>query len=269
MSRPLDLPEFKKPPLNEVVLGIQFAQPKGYSQIQAGEVWALFRKEFPQVQEQPPLAPTFETFGLPQAAQMNFGLVTGASHDRFWFISESKDELLQFQNDRILHNWRKLGEGENVYPRYDRIVGNFEKELLRLEAYFNGLAPQSLTVNQCEISYTNHIPFELKDGICPVEDWLSFLRFDGLPVEDFNCNFRRPIQDDMGIPYARLICDAAVGIDRAGRRVITLGLTVRGAPREPGIKGALELLARGHEMIVKAFAEVTTSKAHKIWERIQ
>jgi uncharacterized protein (TIGR04255 family) len=269
VSRPLDLPDFKDPPLNEVALGIQFAQPKGYTQIQAGEVWGLYRKGFPHVQEQPPLAPTFETFGLPQGAQMNFGIVTGASHDRFWFISEKKDELLQFQNDRFLHNWRKVGDNTDTYPRFEGIVEKFERELLELQEYFAGLTPQSLIVNQCEISYINHIPFELKDGICPVEDWLSILHFGGLPIEDFNCTFRRPIQDDKGITYARLISEAAVGIDRTGRRVIILTLTVRGAPRETTVKSALELLGRGHEMIVKVFAEITTSSAHKIWGRIQ
>ena len=65
-----NLADFKAPPLNEVVMGIQFQPVPGYQQIRALEVWQLFREQFPVVQEQLPLNPQFETFGLPSPAQM-------------------------------------------------------------------------------------------------------------------------------------------------------------------------------------------------------
>ena len=60
-SRPDHLPDFRKPPLNEVVLGVQFNEPAGYRLIRAFEVWSLFREVYPEVHEQPPLAPIVET----------------------------------------------------------------------------------------------------------------------------------------------------------------------------------------------------------------
>jgi hypothetical protein len=112
LDRPSDLPDFRDPPLNEVLLGVQFAQAKGYSQIRVGEVWGLFKSAFPEVEEQPPLQPSFEVFGLPQAAQGWAGFVMGPTHNRFWFLTRQKDELIQFQHDRLLHNWRKVGTNE-------------------------------------------------------------------------------------------------------------------------------------------------------------
>src|SRR5688572_8563699 len=99
------LPEFSQPPINEVVLGVQFVTPGKYSQIFAGRVWSLFEKKYPHVEEQRPLEQQFETFGLP-AAQNKIKFITGPTHDRFWFIDESKCELVQFQADRLHHNWR-------------------------------------------------------------------------------------------------------------------------------------------------------------------
>src|SRR4051794_13517866 len=79
VTRPETLPDFCTPPLNEVVVGVQFTPARGYQQIRAGEVWALFRSIFPKVEEFPALPPMFETFGLPQAQHINFGIVSGAT----------------------------------------------------------------------------------------------------------------------------------------------------------------------------------------------
>lgn len=111
MTRPADLPDFSKPPLNEVVLGVQFSPPAGYTQIQAGEVWNLYRERYPRVEEYMPLPPAYELFGLPGMGQTSnqFSFLEGPLHDRYWFLRTAGDELIQFQNDRLLHNWRKVG----------------------------------------------------------------------------------------------------------------------------------------------------------------
>ncbi|MBK6702793.1 MAG: hypothetical protein IPG56_02750 [Caulobacteraceae bacterium] len=57
------LPEFKNSPLTEVVLSVQFAPLVNYRGTNAFEVWSLFREEFSQLEEHPPLPQQFETFG--------------------------------------------------------------------------------------------------------------------------------------------------------------------------------------------------------------
>jgi uncharacterized protein (TIGR04255 family) len=264
VGRPSDLPDFRDPPLNEVVLGVQFAPAKGYSQIRASEVWALFKSAFPEVEEQPPLPPSFEVFGLPQATQMNLGFITGPRHDRFWFLAPSGDELIQFQHDRLLHNWRKVGDGSNQYPRFERMIESFRAELGALEGYFTSLAPQSLVINQCEISYINNIPWD--DG--PVDAWLKFLHFQGETPDDFTAAFRRVLPGAEGQPNSRLICEAVTAFVST-QRIIRLTLSVRGAPAQTDVPTALEFLTRGRDVMVRTFAEITTESAHKKWQRIQ
>lgn len=266
MIRPPDLPEFGKPPLNEVVLGVQFDSPAGYQQIRAGEVWRLFSADFPQVQELPPLPPSFETFG-PQAPLFSFGPINGPMHNRFWFTSKTGDEIIQFQNDRLLHNWRKVGDQSNEYPRFDTIVAKFLKEASRLEEFFQSINPQTLRIRQCELSYVNHIRDASSEQL-KISDWLNFLLFPASEPDDFAVSFRKTIRSDKGEPKGRLTCESATAVESSGRHFISLTLTARGVPEQPSMDSALEFLKRGRDVIVNTFAEITTDSAHKAWERI-
>lgn len=268
-SRPEHLPDFKRPPLNEAVLGVQFSPPKGYQQIHAGEVWALFKPDYPQVQEQPPLPPSFETFGLGQPSrEAKLNIVTGASHDRFWFLRPAGDELIQFQQDRLLHNWRKVGDESNAYPRFEAMIERFKGELDKLQAYVTNLSSQALSINQCEVSYINHISVEQGDSL-KASDWLRFVSFVGDEPEDFSVAFREIVHDDAGRPCGRLLCEASTGIKSGDQRIIVMNLTVRGAPNGADISSALSFIGKGRDLIVSRFAELTTDKAHKKWERFK
>lgn len=266
-ERPAELPDFESPPLNEVVLGVQFNPPKGYRQINAGEVWGLFRSEFSRVEDREPLAPVFETFGLP-ARGTRFEMMTGPSHDRFWFLRPDGTELIQFQQDRLLHNWRKVESEESAYPRFERMMTRFSDELARLEEYVNGLASQSLLINQCEISYVNHIPFESSDEQ-KASDWFRFIDFGEHEPEDFSIGFREIIRDAGSQPQGRLICEFKIAITKTGKRVIVMTLTARGAPLSPTKESALEFLTKGRGLIVSRFADLTTDAAHAKWRRIK
>jgi uncharacterized protein (TIGR04255 family) len=189
-------------------------------------------------------------------------------HARFWFLSPNGDELIQFQQDRLLHNWRKVGDQSNEYPRFERMVVKFETDLRLLEEYFSHLEPQKLEINQCEISYINHIMTPAAP--INVKDWLTFLDFGakGQP-DDFGTSYRTTIRSADGKPRGRLITEAATGTDLAGRQIIALTLTSRGTPAGTDIQAALDLLKLGRELIVTTFASITTDSAHRQWERVQ
>lgn len=269
-SRPAHLPDYSSPPLDEVVLGIQFVPAQGYQQIRAGEVWALYKSDFPHVEECPPIPPSFETFGVPPGGPFfNFGLVSGALHDRFWFLSPEKSQLIQFQSDRLLHNWRKVGDRSNEYPRFEKMISNFENEAERLDAYFNGLTPQRLVCNQAEISYINHIPLTGAGGVAKASAWLRFLDFGAIEVDDISAVFRRVISSSTGEPTGRMICDVNTLNDPHGERKLVLTFTVRGAPPDTSISAAIEFLKFGREAIVQEFTARTTDSAQKAWGRIR
>lgn len=266
LKRPKGLPDFDNPPINEVVLGVQFTPPAGYQQIRAGEVWSLFKDNYPRVEEQSPLPPQFETFGIPQQSRINFGLVSGGQHDRFWFLSESGEQLLQFQLDRFLHNWRKVGDETNPYPHFESMIGSFEKELRKFEAYVSKLQSQKLNCTQAEVSYINHIAQSASDK---VSDWFRTINDIDLNAENMSVTYNRIALDDSGRPWGRLYSEMNPAIKRDGTRILSLNLTVRGAPASPDISASLEFMKKGRELIVNEFARITTESAHKYWKRIQ
>lgn len=265
MARPLDLPEFDAPPLNEVVLGIQFDPPTGYQQLLAGEVWGLFRKEFPRTEERPALPPTFETFGAPGGGVISLQIANGASHDRFWFLSPDGTELIQFQNDRLLHNWRKNGAPSAIYPRYERISSSFSREAEALQTYMAGLGSPALVVRQCEVTYINVIPITSPRDF-RVGDWLKPLQFEVQP-DDLNFASRRIIRTPTNQPVGRLIVEVASALGENGAPVLRFGLTVRGMPPTSTIASAIEFLTTGRDMIVREFCAMTTDAAHQAWRR--
>jgi uncharacterized protein (TIGR04255 family) len=267
--RPQGLPEFENPPLNEVFLGVQFAPVRGYQQIHIGEVHKLFSDRFPLVQEQMALPPTFETFGLPTGQQMNFGLVSGAMHDRFWFSSLNAEELIQFQNDRLIHNWRKVGDLTNQYPRFEYMIENFKAELSKFEGFSKNLSGADLTITQAEICYTNHIPLTGLDAFKAASSVFRFLDFGGRDPDDISATFRRVIRSDDGTrPIGRLICDITSAIQQNGNPMIIFALTARAAPIGSSLSAAIDFLKSGREVIVHAFKEFTSESAHSGWKLV-
>jgi len=268
VQRPENLPDFECPPLNEVVLGVQFSRVDGFRLIDAGHVWDLFRANYPKVEEKPPLEPIFETFGLPQSGRFGIEVLTDPVPTRFWFLSEGGQELIQFQVDRLIHNWRKVGDGSNNYPRFETMIKKFRDELTILENYFQECHGGQLRINQCEISYINHIHEEDENQVPDPAKWISLLN-PGQPPETYNLGFRYVIHGGNNEPVGRLHCEVTSGIKTRSKRLLILNLTARGAPSENTISSALDFICNGRIRIVDYFATITTPLAHKHWGRVQ
>ena len=278
MTRPSHLPEYENPPINEVVMGVQFATPNGYQQIYAGEVRDLFKDKFPKVRELEPLLPTFETFGLPQQQQMNFGFFAGMSHNRYWFLSADEAQLIQFQNDRFFHNWRKIGDGKNPYPRFDEIILNFNDELNSLNSFFENheaFGKNSLSINQCELTYINQINLSANDGqkIRAIENnkefskWIKLFNFEKVDLDDFSFFYRKALKNEDNKYYGRFIFEISNSINKMNEPILVMNLTVRGTPRGSSTIDAEAFLREARILIVNEFDQVTTSFAHKTWKR--
>lgn len=263
------LPSFLRPPLDEVVLGVQYEAPERYTSIWSSEVWKLFREEFPYVEELPRLEPQFETFGgsVPGSGfQFNFS--PPPTRGRFWFVSPDRTHLIQFQDDRFLLNWRKRPDGvssSRPYPRFEPIFEGFRDSLQRLHLFFVESLGSHMKVNQAEVSYINL----LKD-ITPsdVSQYLRFISSGAVPLEGLSVFFTEVVSDETGNPVGRLTHELQSVVDQNSRApAYRLSLTYRGNPKSADIGDALELIEFGRQRIVRRFAEITTEYAHQIWGR--
>lgn len=102
------------------------------------------------------MPPVLEKFGPPSPAQVEVTVEEKPLAPRLWFLNQIKTELIQVQADRFIHNWRKL-EGIEPYPRFEPIRDKFRDEVFILEQFLKDEGMGAPIVNQCEVTYVNHI----------------------------------------------------------------------------------------------------------------
>jgi uncharacterized protein (TIGR04255 family) len=270
-SKPKDMPDFTNPPVSEVVLSVQFGTLPGFRGVHAGLFWSRIREEYPTVSEQAPLHPTFETFGgTPQQPQIMFETFMAPPRPRYWFEA-SDGHLLQLQQDRLLHNWRKR-PASGDYPRYEALRAKFETEIHLLDKFFREEKLGSIVPNQCEVTYINTITLEDKSNphvslnritsICSVPAESEYK----LQLENEIIQARYILSDET--PYGRAYVNFMPAFQGAdGTPFVQLDITARGKPKENTLASAFERLDQERDAVVRTFAAVTTPQMHNQWGR--
>jgi uncharacterized protein (TIGR04255 family) len=141
-----------------VILSIQFAALEKMKSAHIGLLWARFRAQYPDVSEQGTINAVFETFGTsPQPGpHIRFEQFLSPPMPRYWFEKSGTPDLLQVQQDRIIHNWRKH-EDQPIYPRYETLRDRFKTEVDQFISFLDDEKIGDLRPNQCEVTYINII----------------------------------------------------------------------------------------------------------------
>jgi uncharacterized protein (TIGR04255 family) len=265
LNRILDvsLPSFDAPPLNETVLGVEFTPIQRWSIPYFGLFWDRIRKEYPRCEVKAPLARQDEKRPLPVAGQLIELLQQPEA--RCWFYDSTEHRLLQVQPDRFIHNWRRQGTPD-VYPRYGKIRSIFERELGRFKEFVDAEGLGSISVDQCEVTYVNHLEqgrewATLSDLANVVTFWNGFP--SGHPAPDSIQAVATFMRDDM-----RLRLHAQHAIRNADlKEIVVFTLSARGKPRSAQPQDVLGCLDNARAWVVKSFEELTTPAMHKLWKR--
>lgn len=275
-QRPHHLPDYKNPPVSEVVLSIQFATLANFRSIHMGLLWQRFRKKFLKFSEHPPLNPAFETFGKRGRGQssINVQLTQGTIVPRYWFLNADNTQLIQFQPDRFAHNWRKVGVGDK-YPRYEKIKAQFSAEFRKINKFLKENEIGKIIPNQVEVTYVNHITSLTDNGSLPpfgtVFSFWSNRRYvqvlGSIEQSKFQSSFVIHSEDEE--PIGRLNVSAEPAWRDDGAPFIRFVLTARGRPVKQTQKSAFDFLDLGREKIVFGFTELTTDRMHKVWGRVK
>jgi uncharacterized protein (TIGR04255 family) len=277
LPRDTDLPVFERPPVTELVLGVQF-EPLPIQTAHLGLYWNERRGLYPKVGQQPALDPVIETFGtkhvVPPGGDAPFKLMAQFETPRCWYLDEKENRVVQVQADRLVHNWRKMQDADrDTYPHYDVMRDSFLAELTAFEKFLSREELGALKPNQCEVTYVNQIE---RSGV-----WENFGQAHKVfslwappsgqflpPPEDVRFAVRYVINDDAGKPVGRLHLSVQPAYTRKDQtEVFALNLMARGAPEGEGIEGVVRFLDRGHRSIVLGFAELTTAAMHQVWGR--
>lgn len=266
------IPKFERPPVYETVLGIQFNPLNAFSFPHYGLYWAAIRGNYPNYEVHPPISPAVEQFesGLRKDRKAGIELVP-VPDIRTWFLNRDGSLLLQVQKDRFLQNWRKV-QDDDVYPHYDQLKPKFFNEWRTFCGFLEDAGIERPMVNQCEVTYVNHIDVELgprrygelrKIMSC----WSGESSGDFLSdPESVNFNLRYLLPENMGRLHVTL--QPAIR-RRDAKEILRLNLTVRGRPNSSEIDDISEWLDLGHDWAVRGFADITTGEMHRIWGRTQ
>jgi uncharacterized protein (TIGR04255 family) len=275
MGRRPDLPDFERPPVTEVVLSMQFATLENMKSFHVGLFWARFRSEYPDVSEQAPINAMFETFG--KAAQagppLQLEQFLSPPMPRYWFEKRGTPDLLQLQQDRLIHNWRKQDDAA-VYPRYEALRERFRSEVEEFIAFLENEKIGVLRPNQCEVTYTNIIEMSGIDGLHDRLERITPLwtgQFSETSAADFEnamvqLRFKL-IDSDRPVGRVYVSFQPAVLRTDPSRDVIKLDVTARGRPKHETCESAFEFFDFGRRAVVKTFAAVTTPSMHSLWGR--
>jgi uncharacterized protein (TIGR04255 family) len=191
---------------------------------------------------------------------------------RCWFISDDGTELIQVQQDRFIHNWRRARPTDE-YPRYEQVRQRFVRDFETFEGFLHREGLGTLELNQCEVTYLNHIePSGTGNSLGDLDKVITIITrqysddYLGSPETiAFDAHY---LMEEAGRPRGRLHITSrpqARLVD--GSMVLALSLTARGAPLGPGFEDALRFLDLGRNWIVRGFTSITTKPMHQLWGR--
>ncbi len=269
-TRPPTIHEFSNPPVIETVLSVQFCPIEGFTLPHLGLYWQAIRKEFVHFESKAPLGHVKESF--PSVAKRNEPTVSfygaGGILFRAWFLDEKRNQILQVQNDRFIHNWQKIS-GNETYPKYESVRAKFQMEWERFNTFLVNEGLPKPEVNQCEVTYVNHIEYEkgwkgYGELAKVIAVWSGNHAGDHLSApENINLNVTYRLPDDHGRLYVAM---QPVIRTRDAKEVLQLNLTARVVAHTASTDDVLKWLDLGRYWIVQGFNDITTPEIRRnVW----
>lgn len=272
MPRPADLPDFQRPPVVEVALGVQFQSLAAVRGTHMGLYWSAVRSTYPHLEEHRAVPPTAEEFGARHPPGVSIELSDTPPVPRCWFLTDDRSRVVQVQPDRFVCNWRRL-EPSVEYPRYEVLREEFRSAFSAFREFVVSERLGDLILTQAEVTYVNEIPVgSAIANLGQLEEVLRMWRpdYDNSVLdapEDIRVAQRHLITDESGSPYARLYITAEP-VHAKENDALLLTVVVRGRPG-PSPDAALTFFDMGRERIVRSFTAITTEPMHSLWERLQ
>ncbi|MCA3691767.1 TIGR04255 family protein [Aquidulcibacter sp.] len=257
--------KYKASPLAEMAIAFQFEPEPTFQAVHLGRFTEFLRDDYPTPLTQPPMEIAIERpFGTEITQQMFFpGQV---EIPRAWMISKDQSKLVQFQNSKLVFNWRRA-ESKTVYPSFESALDEFLRILGALREFWLSEFGREPKTTQVELVYVNLIippnreVVRLSEAIPFLKDLIAInlpIQIDGLSQ-----TFSSKLKDIDGRLH--------VGIQLITRQPmegheVRLELIARGLPEALDHKGISTWFDRAHSQITEKFNTVTSEKFRiEVW----
>lgn len=259
---------FERPPVEEVLCGIQFKSQDALVTAHCGQLWNRYKLDgYCGATDEPILVPSSESFGMESPSDSQ----PLPLPPRVWFHKGDRTAIVQVQRDRFLHNWKKSST-QTKYPKYHHIKSLFKERLDTFQSFLDENEIGRIQPTQYEITYVNHIAqgegwetIEDIGEILPSFQWgSSSNKF--LPIPS---NMMIQSRFDLPTALARLHAVARVAYRKSDHKLmLLLELTVQGMPNDPSGHEMWDWFDTAREWIVWGFADLTHDEIQtKIWGR--
>jgi len=264
------LPEFRKPPINEVACGVLFRTNRKILAPHLGLLWERLKPDYTQCQEAPPLLATIETFGPGEGTQQEFE-ADFAPLPRIFFIDGPGNRVVQVQRDRFHHNWRRI-KPEDEYPRFGRVYAAFESYFALFQKFLAENELGECAPIQFELTYVDHLfQGEGWDKLADVSRVFPDFGWRKNPdrllanPQTINWNTTFALPEDSGRLHISI---RSARRKEDGKALIYLESTVRGLGKDASQKGMQEWFSVAHEWMLMGFADITSDEIQRrVWER--
>lgn len=153
--------KFKHPPINELVIGVYFAQDVPTLRAEhVGLFWASVRKQFPTIRQQPEVNKP----SLARPDRVNVVITEELfPMGRYWLQGKDGNELIQIQKGAFLFNWRR---GTVAYPHFDQVKNAFDKYYASFLKFLSKELKAEPKPQVAELTYINLVePCEYWSGV--------------------------------------------------------------------------------------------------------
>ena len=248
------IPSYTNPPLSEVACGVQFGALALQTR-HVGQFWTEIANEYPLTQDQPP---------IPDVGDPAISVLSIPPLRRVFMATASTEYLVQIQEARFHHNWRKLSPDVR-YPRFDTVFERFLQVWGRFSDFVKGQSLGEPKPTRYELTYVNEFD---SLGSLSVEQAVKLFNWRHIGAEFLPEPQATNIAWSFLLPQEKGVLNVSTNrfTRPDGRLAVLLTLACSGvaAPQKYSLN---DWFGTAHEWIVRGFTDLTTSEAHRVWQR--
>lgn len=246
--------KFKRPPLIEVVFGMNIEIPE-FSLIHFGLYWETIKERFPTPVE------TFGELTLTEDYSYTPSFPTG------WFLSPEENKLIRLTEDYFSYHYRYVNED---YQHFEKLFQEFSNEWSNIESWWSGISEKSIKIENYSLQYINLI--DKKSDWKEFEDNKKIFNFDGhiktslgLPTT-YSSETKFNLVENLGTLIVSLEQRKLENSKAETEQVIVFTLSVISS--QVGDSFSEDWFYSSHNSIIQSFLDLTTKEAQDTWGRI-
>lgn len=255
-------PKFDRPPVTEVAIAVEFVPIPALSVVKLVQLHdALWATRYPKLVEQPPIPPGDPEPGSVLAG-IGLSISPGVAPLRLWMLAEDEAELLQLQHDRLILNWRRLGDG--AYPSYEALRATFSVLWQDFVGAMADVADVRPTI--AEVTFVNTVP--VTPGWSALSQVIASAGVPAIRGECLSSSVQYVSSLDAGVGGpGRIVATAnSMNADALNLTIVTR-LGAGGDSLQTS--AILDRLDVAHDLAVETFVSLTPPEKHNEWGRTQ